>query len=1535
MSNKFSLDKIEVVMKNNESGGHGFFPIGKNDLWHSGIHLNYLENEGVYPILGGELVAYRLNEEEITCSLSNKISDSTYADDVNVREKSKEYLQQTLSSLYSEAKSFTRYHECIEESDKKYLARSSNYILLRHTLPTKQNEQKYFYSLYMHLSPYGKYLIKNDYCIYLTETKIPKQKPQFNNTEISGKFYVRYDMMKNKDVEPFYLNWNILLKNTKPSVWKLNYSNNDILPFSNFELQEPEYFKSTFTENSEGLLVKINKNTVRVKSQHIESKNKQKWSDLKLQLKIKEGSKAYLYSNKADINLSKPGLFTENQDLTFSLNNTSENRTQKIKNFKIDNLADGTKEKKDTRNIFYIGFVPSIYCEEVSGKTQIKKNCYLRYPQSIADNPEDLYKVDIKNKILYFNKSYVQYPMGSIGFDVYFPTGDVVLKAEDNAIVDNSNELVRVSVEKYNIFVYEKDLKKNEDGTYTVNTSLTKPIYIVDNGENFKDLRIYFPKENEEDKTPEYLLNTKDIIFNNGTALLGKSFEGSIGKNGKVFTETADKEKDGIESATYVRLIFKNTDSKFYLYKDAFTDEKNKEKRKSNKVFSNDNKLWQLSLEWNDVKKLKDKELDIKLTAKVFKKEFADIEYFILNPENKWSIKTVAFSDIPKEAVEDKSHLVNIFGMKKNKRLPVSQEINSFDVKNAENHYKSIWEEISKQQDIIKCVCIDYQGDDTVYADEDCFEFRQNLTGIIREKHGQCNDYSEIKNSVLCFVSNSTSSTLLNVFNLDDFTNKKFQSIPLMKDKNFLELQDEKSTYYLYFPDNSLKKENIYIGNEFDDSFSNDNESFIPAKKDTLKTINPNTCLGTAGGFITDKNFIHYSLFTSEEIKKLEISYAMFNENVDYYKLVKGDEAKKDYMIALPSNPVIFKITKELSTSKVSDKFYEVYIDELNFYINENDYQKTNNGDSIKINNKINYPIYFYENKNQISFNEKYSNSSEYKKNTPEPLLKMKENFFKNGQLLFDRNFDNFENKADTDKGFTNWYKVKVGNPDYKFIVKLGDYLKQDGTFNKEPKLNLSDNTYVINAKEKFELQVYSSPDFTKAVKINVNDVKKAITEKTFPLFVRNPIVEEVILNINGKYEKRKFYGFSVNQENFFVDEKTYNKIHRTTLKLEDFFCIHPKAQEKRLACNFKKDFFNLIIDNLGNKNGKLDDSDIKEIFQAKDFYDKNMDPKDDKNVKVYDSALNYIRSACCTIPLEWDKDLYSDDEYQKFWKDHGFLKEEYKVYQDIMAQTDIKQTLNNCSEFKNLDNYIFYNPAYFLGKLNEWGLLEFNPYEKYEIKPPFEMKNNPGFMPIGTCSNSFTQPFNYPYKPQKYCHEGVDIAVPNAAIISGISGKVIVEGDKGNFSYGCFIVIQADGKYDGKYRYYLLAHLDRNRPHKTEDKRNNYVCPNDIVGYVGNTGHCGTSHIPKTEWNKVDYYYEIGTLIDDNHLDYREKGYGAHLHLQMFLTESSPDDFINIDMNFNKLKNAKGKNDGIACKNKNIVNPFDYSETYIRDTKK
>lgn len=127
------------------------------------------------------------------------------------------------------------------------------------------------------------------------------------------------------------------------------------------------------------------------------------------------------------------------------------------------------------------------------------------------------------------------------------------------------------------------------------------------------------------------------------------------------------------------------------------------------------------------------------------------------------------------------------------------------------------------------------------------------------------------------------------------------------------------------------------------------------------------------------------------------------------------------------------------------------------------------------------------------------------------------------------------------------------------------------------------------------------------------------------------------------------------------------------------------------------------------NDDGKFDDKDIKMIYDlGRSVIDKiekeeeksKKEQKNDENIyEDYKLFLKATREACCKIPLEWDKTFYSDEEYDKSWKSEGILKEEYTVLQDIMNQSDIKEMTKSISEFKNLDNFIFYNPAYFCKK--------------------------------------------------------------------------------------------------------------------------------------------------------------------------------------------------------------------------------------------
>ncbi len=271
------------------------------------------------------------------------------------------------------------------------------------------------------------------------------------------------------------------------------------------------------------------------------------------------------------------------------------------------------------------------------------------------------------------------------------------------------------------------------------------------------------------------------------------------------------------------------------------------------------------------------------------------------------------------------------------------------------------------------------------------------------------------------------------------------------------------------------------------------------------------------------------------------------------------------------------------------------------------------------------------------------------------------------------------------------------------------------------------------------------------------------------------------------------------------------------------------------------------------------------------------------------------------------DIDKNQKKEIEGYRKDLGFITD------DFCTKT----------EFNKINTY--FQPIAFLNHLDKVATpSDFNPYLREKINIPYnnDLMSNPGFMPKGITSASFTQEFNRPYA-SGYWHEGVDIAITKRTpILCGVKGIVVFEDDKQNYSYGCFIVIQALELYEGKCRYYLLGHLDRTMEHK---KLGEHVLPNEIVGYVGNTGHCGTSYVPKSEWNQLDYNYGNGNLIGNNHLDYRAEGYGAHLHLQMYLSE----DLNSVDFIKNHYLKTASAEAGITLNNMEIVNPFKYTETY------
>lgn len=400
----------------------------------------------------------------------------------------------------------------------------------------------------------------------------------------------------------------------------------------------------------------------------------------------------------------------------------------------------------------------------------------------------------------------------------------------------------------------------------------------------------------------------------------------------------------------------------------------------------------------------------------------------------------------------------------------------------------------------------------------------------------------------------------------------------------------------------------------------------------------------------------------------------------------------------------------------------------------------------------------------------------------------------------------------------------------------------------------------------------------------------------------QNVIVQEVKNRVKG--QKWEFY-------------KKGNDV--VYIKPEDISTevINKKPVTKMIYDEWNKFFVQLSNDSEGiQKFGKLKCSNKKEFLNALGLED-------------------IEKKTACTIINETKPEVVNNIYY--FNETEWDINQERinLLQQDSFGYEDEISDEQNAYEIDKLTktNYYF-NPLTFIHHLDKVaGNDEFNPFIKYNKKADYGMKDNPGFMPERDFS--FTQKFNNP-STSTYSHEGVDLAVDRGncgqiGIISGINGKVIVEGDKGNYSYGCFLVIQAREQHNGKYRYYLLGHLDRNSNHK---KEGDPVYPDDIVGYVGNTGHCSTGQLDKKYWSAEDIKKGYADFKGSNHAEFRTDGYGAHLHLQMFLRDDESKDFVT-NMDLQKLKNAKGENDRIQCADTGIVNPFDYSETYEKDTKK
>lgn len=252
------------------------------------------------------------------------------------------------------------------------------------------------------------------------------------------------------------------------------------------------------------------------------------------------------------------------------------------------------------------------------------------------------------------------------------------------------------------------------------------------------------------------------------------------------------------------------------------------------------------------------------------------------------------------------------------------------------------------------------------------------------------------------------------------------------------------------------------------------------------------------------------------------------------------------------------------------------------------------------------------------------------------------------------------------------------------------------------------------------------------------------------------------------------------------------------------------------------------------------------------------------------------------TKESEWDSSTGLFAEQKKEWQfsDQDFLQQQHDDF-CFWDKTGLPK------------NVTFFHPVKFLSLMEKVITpAEFNPYENLAFNAivnkyyttwkkmdnsSFDLTekviSNPGFAPYSSSlygeykigggyapvNTLFLEKMAYANPP--YPHEGIDFDGENiplsnkdkkarTPIISFINGTVILLKDHKDNNFGKHIIIS-----DGKNKLYLLGHLYDYADGITE---NSVIMPRMTIGYVGNTGNCGSA----TE---------------------KEQGKGSHLHISIF----------------------------------------------------
>lgn len=1447
----------EKLITENENGNeYGYFPIGKTNKWHSGIHL-YSKN--IKPLLNGKIVAYRHNKDYIGITKKEVITSKEYN---NLDKDNKE--------CYFVEPNAEGNHELKDKQFKDYL--SPNFYLIKHSVI---EDKLVFYTLYSHMQPEEVLLKKyinysSDLAVlesinfpFTKKLKFKFVKSKSSNTNLTKAMpgswfeadlnlklaqYLKDE--KELSVSPKYNNGNSskILNYNEIEIKTLKLESNELSLFQKdlvFSENKSKSCIGTYKFEQEIKRNNVSKITVSLNGKNI-TKVDDEYKTRKLLLpisclskKIGEKDNKYIltYSkNNENRFILKTGETIDAESCPLSFTEYNYHGYYGGKNCIINNEII-ILDKKD--------LVKVLQTNINAKKTEI----YLEFNGKLISNFYYLSKED------YFNKKMEEYQKAK----------DLLPELPSNIMINEKTKLIKFDAEpkfiltsqfeyeyafvylstakeiKSNVKIFldgveitplklpislseslkkiEKEFNKNKSEIKNINLSNVK-VFITKPESVYKDDSYQELEQNYADKQIKkikekgnyilcnhYIDEKKDITYEiNPDEIKVKSILGRVKQN-----------------PSYSNLILYNnlSDSDSYGSKDPqkeitsdfeFIYESLPQKKGNNYIFT--------GLEYegkNYCAEISETNLQFKIIdTGIIKK---DGEIYFLNDKNEIEVNCNTILGYPEMGKKQEYYDVSLF-LKSNFMTKDDSSI-----KNIYYLYKTIEKG--------KTLYINEIESNTIYLPE-----HSKIKVLEKSKVNERIAYKlKIEKILVFFLESQDLNKVL--------TSVNFKSMPV---KYYLNNTEVKSS----------NKLTAYCFNVFESLYN----------KYKIEGLN------IYGQDKINKQF-YIVYFTSQELNLTNDFWLPYQEMYDISKLNSEIKLVKDIFLYpnqdFMSSKDLRILISENSVIKIieadNDKqIYKVKLEKIAIWIHENFLEKKYEKYQIKANTNVKT---VYLNNNSVTSlsnnkNKKFAEGFYNEKN----MVLMKKEYFEFGE-------------TGTPKEYTGIYI-----PADKISMDFDMWVQSD----------------LIENKENFEEEIQLNKEIKLKKDLDIN-----YTEKN-PLFLYGKEYvldnESQISKINDKLvlqdtQKKKYYKIDIQglDKDLYIVENEADNYRDDATDFKKFFTILNEDKESKVKL---KDVVEQL--DLSEEENTLTITNVDSLYMDKD--------------RLKQSVISKLRNLNVTHMHEFDAKVYDtlDDTKDKYNKE--YLKRACEAI-GIWDQTKDSGGFSS-SELKNVEcknNLLtFVHPAYFLNHLDTAGMLEFNPYEKYGVTPPFEMKNNPGFMPLNIDSSSFTQEFNC--QSGTYFHEGVDIRVDwtkgrdgTNGIISGIMGQVIYEDDHDDYNYGNFIVIKATNGYNNLNRYFLLGHLNRNVQHL---HKGDYVNPGDIVGYVGNTGHCKT-----------------GNDSHDLTPSERSEGRGSHLHLQLYLNDWNEKDFPKREYsNLIEKKYAYPRDKG-------VINPFDYSETYKGDMKK